>query len=310
MAELRLAAAAAWCLLAVTATGAAAAPPSVARYPVAVSFLDARHGLAVFQSKGLGTRWVATTSDGGARWRMVSQTDVQALDAVRGSRTVWAATRHAVVVSADGGRHWRVTRRGPVVALSFATARDGWIVAGDSPFQPGLRLLSTDDGGRTWQRLPGPCSRFGWPGPVALETAATGWVVCVDEPGAGEQGKEIWSTSDGGRTWQLHTRTTGPGGPPPGPVGDFPVSGYPAGAAAVGDEVWVWQARGGLEESRGGRHWRLDHVTSPEVREAVSVSLVAPRLAFAIVGAPAGDPGKLVRTTDGGRTWITVSRWR
>lgn len=297
--------AAACCLL--VATGADAAATAAARYPAAVSFRDARHGLAIVESRGLGVRWVEMTSDGGVHWRALSRIDLWTLDAVAGSRTVWAATRRAVVVSGDGGRHWQTARDGAVVALSFATPRDGWIVTGNSTSHRGPRLLATHDGGRTWSSVRVPCSHSGWPGAVALVTAR-GWLVCVGEPGAGEQGKEIWSTVDGGGTWRLHARVGLSG--PHTTVGDFPVTGYPLGAAAAGDQLWVWEERGGLEESRDGTLWRVDPVTVPETREAVSVSLVTRRLAFAIVGAPAGDPGTLVRTTDGGRTWTTISHWR
>ena len=80
-----------------------------------------------------------------------------------------------VFFSGDGGRSWQVGNTGqtlPIRGLAFVDDWHGWAV-GDL----GL-ILSTEDGGRTWQRQQAGGRRAAWPGftPMAAKSPGSWWL--------------------------------------------------------------------------------------------------------------------------------------
>ena len=109
-----------------------------------------------------------------------------------------------------------MTSCGPIAAPSFATERDGWAISRG-------RLVATSDGGVVWRRLRSPCGRFVGPAPlISLVTPTHGWLLCLSQPGAGQQLKALYESRDGGGTWRL--RASNLFGRPT--RGNLPSSGY------------------------------------------------------------------------------------
>jgi photosystem II stability/assembly factor-like uncharacterized protein len=273
-------------------------------YQRQTSFWSVRDGLLVsdgYSAAATHSR-ISVTHNGGRTWRTVRNfPGVVSVSAVAGTRTAFATAPGGLLRTQDLGATWsRVTRRllwGP----SFASPRVGWAVAGVRIERE--RILSTRDGGRSWRALEGPCPRETTT-LVTLATEARGWVVCSYQPGAGMQPKEVWSTRDAGVSWLLVSRAS----PFAKAVGrGLYVSGYPAGIEMTeGGAGWLWMARGSFYATRdGGRSWSSLPISSPEVVEGRSASLLTSKVGYALFGhRPA-----LRFTRDGGRTWMVVRRW-
>src|SRR5436190_2102446 len=73
---------------------------------------------------------------------------------------------------------------------------------------------------------------------------------------------------------------------------------------------WIPQERGSLLATRdGGRRWHDLAITEPEVRLALSASLVSAEAGFAVIRDGRRQRYELDRTNDGGRTWHLVHAW-
>jgi photosystem II stability/assembly factor-like uncharacterized protein len=210
----------------------------------------------------------------------------------------------------DGGRSWRRFRLR--YETSFATARVGLgfrtsLVRG----QEVLRLLATEDGGKTWNPRPSPCGRtVADSALVDLVTPTLGWVVCLGEPGAGNQAKAIFRTTDGGRSWQARARA----GllPRSNDRGGIAGYGYPEGIAFARDGFGLlWESRGTLYVTRdGGSHWAAKpKLARPEVDFGRGAAAFPGGRGFALLGRGGGDRARLLATHDYGETWHPVIEW-
>lgn len=126
--------------------------------------------------------------------------------------------------------------RGPAHAVSatFVSARTGWLLVDGGSCGGAAcrrRLLRTDDGGRTFTRLPLP------PAPVTQVRFGSdddGWAFGQDVP---SPGNGLWRTIDGGRHWELVL---------PHPVTSLEVTGGVAWAVVLSDDETtpaLWRAR-------------------------------------------------------------------
>jgi photosystem II stability/assembly factor-like uncharacterized protein len=136
-------------------------------------------------------------------------------------------------------------------------------------------------------------------------------MVCTSTPGAGQQEKQLFKTTDGGATWvrliDINFEASRPQ-----LTGGLTGSGYPSalsmttdghGLLAMGRE-FSWRT------SDGGRHWHpLRSITSPDAREGFAVDQLSATTALMLVWS--GDTGTtLYRTSDGDLHWSIVRRWR
>lgn len=140
----------------------------------------------------------------------VSSTPVQPLTGIRmlDTRNGWALTASSILKTTDGGRHWQdVTpanaRLNQDARGQFLNKQDAWIAIGPTNQQegPGITVLRTTDGGRSWQRslINDPLvSRVDVPHFLNVQE---GWLEISSTPGAGSAGSDIWHSNDGGRTW-------------------------------------------------------------------------------------------------------------
>ncbi|MHB1417068.1 MAG: YCF48-related protein [Chloroflexota bacterium] len=172
-----------------------------------VGFADLTTGWAVGQTYAQGVAWIYVTHDGGSTWQqqplpigssykeaMVTLTPplfFGARDGVLPVQVPSAAEGPGTTIfytTSDGGSTW--TAGTPVAAVGpwdFADAQHGWVVNADGG------LLSTRDGGQTWQAI-GTLSAV--PGGLDFADQQTGWAY-----GQGDQAPYLLKTSDGGATW-------------------------------------------------------------------------------------------------------------
>jgi photosystem II stability/assembly factor-like uncharacterized protein len=290
--------------------------------PNSIAFWDARDGLI-----GTGVTWrkttgtVSATSDGGKTYRVVLRTEGPvSWVSTAGSSDAWAVVGRCTTTSdcvsaellhsRDRGSTWQELPDPGVMRVSFADPSRGLAVAGKG------RLLSTSDGGKTWSSLALPCSQTDaqWAKAtdelfVSLPTARRAWAVCVSEPGAGNQGKTVYRSDDGGRSWTIVANR-----PlfrrPKAASGGLSSYGYPAGVSfSRQGSGLLWESRGTLDLSRdGGRHWKALRVATPEVDSGLSAQMLSRELGFALLFN--GDLGyRLLATADGGTEWRLVHRW-
>jgi hypothetical protein len=142
---------------------------------------------------------ILATADGGAHWRVqltgaLNLTAVDFVDAQDG----WAVGNTSLLATTDGGAHWTALPEPcPVLrSVHFVSPSTGFAVAGGQnaggfdpamPWQGGT-VLTTSDGGRTWQPLAAPASAQS----VCFSDPARGWL--------GAAGR-LYRTIDGGRQW-------------------------------------------------------------------------------------------------------------
>jgi photosystem II stability/assembly factor-like uncharacterized protein len=293
----------------------AAAPSDAARkalVPELISFSDARHGVAA--AFGSAPAW---TRDGGRTWhRLDGPTGVTGLVAVPSSRVAWASVSARAVAcsgippscalrlyrSRDGGRSWSRSS-GRLFGLDFADRSDGWAFRPVNDIEYG-RLVATRDGGLTWHRAVDPCPRARSMGKLAARASRRdGWILCLSQPGTGQQLKLLFATHDGGRRWRLVMNDRG--------ARTIGSSGYARGMDFLRSGLGiVWESRGHSYITRdAGRTWSALALTSPELVEISSASLVSERIALAVVRNGRRRRIELRRSSDGLRTWRVVRSW-
>jgi photosystem II stability/assembly factor-like uncharacterized protein len=283
--------------------------------PVAIAFVDAEHGVlgeddwACQKAHGCQGR-LLVTSDGGASWR-VTYTGARGMHLypVRGTQVVYATTGNAMLESSDAGVHWRALSWRPPVA-SFVTPLQGWRLGAATTLANPPPLYETSDGGRSWSERVDPCvGDYGLPAALSFASASRGWIVCNTEATAGYQGKEVWMTSDGARSWKLKGRTYPIGLPAPKQqVGNLPGFGYPTGATFLTDgHGWLLQDRGYMLVTRDGGHsWQHSPLTQLDTIAGQSADLLSDTLGFVLLR---GCKVRVVRTDLAAVTATTLERW-
>lgn len=263
----------------------------------AFSFADALHGWVA-----LGTR-LLSTENGGASWATIAELDAPIVQLhALSAQAIWARVGDQLMSSTDGGVTWvsLVTQPNGPRLVDVVDPLHAWA------YDRAAALLRTTDGGQRWEQIREPCEAPDLDGPGRFDflTPQLGWVLCPHGSGTGYQAKTLYSTADGGTTWQLVVRS----GFGRDAAGGFPGSGYAVGFA-VGDTRHAWltvassgmsallvTADGGLTwASRSGSEYGL---FSPlEARSANRLTSLLSR---------AGRPWAVVASGDGGATWRPV----
>ncbi|HKD95610.1 MAG TPA: hypothetical protein VKB43_12965 [Gaiellaceae bacterium] len=272
-----------------TQARSSASLPRSALVPNAVAFIDRKHGL-------LGTGWENCASK---YWHCRLQGTIS--------------------VTSDGGRTWHVvlrTRR-PVVAVD--SFHDGDFALLDN----GQTFSTAASQPRRWRRegnhpraFEGYCPK-GWSAGYTADfvdtNIATPWSLCGRQPGAGNQAKAVY------RGTKRVAFTAMTGGPSRGGISSYGyaagISGVPSarGSAVSGFGI-IWETRGTLYATRdGGRHWHaLPKVARPEVDfgDWADADVYPSGTAFVLLSHGGGEQRRLIETTNAGRTWHVVHRWR
>ncbi|MEW6268977.1 MAG: YCF48-related protein [Thermodesulfobacteriota bacterium] len=271
-----------------------------------VAMVDETTGWAVGQG---GT--VLKTSDGGKTWKKVDAgTDAYlfAMTVVSPEHMIAVGDKSTIVQTRDGGATWQVTKyeapksedasdealaglddaaliaqEPSLYAVKFVDGKTGWIVGEFG------KILKTSDGGATWTEQ--QQSLVGGEIVDALDLPSFFGIDCIDAnecAAVGLDGK-IAATKDGGATWAFQDTGTDFTEPL------FTVQLFPDGsgwAAGVAGEV--------LRRERG--EWQ-----SADLGMRVFSWLRQVSFADANHGWLVGGFGLILRTKDGGKTWIPAA---
>jgi photosystem II stability/assembly factor-like uncharacterized protein len=298
--------------------GVISAAPSVAVLPQAIAFWDSGHGLlgtatcrgALNQACTEGT--IQLTSNAGRSFRVVLRTrrPVVGLWTVRPRGAIAEIDGGESFRTLDGGRSWKPFRLR--YRASFATARIG---LGFRSYMKRdhlvLALLATSDGGQTWQRRASPCTQaMASDALIDLVTPRLGWIVCLGQPGTGNQEKAVFRTADGGRSWRPGASEVNyPRQNVRGGLGSY---GYPQGVAFAADGFGIlWESRGTLYVTRdSGANWLEEPtIARPEIDFGGGAAAFPRGQGLVLLGHGGGFPVRLLTTDDAGRTWRLVHRW-
>jgi photosystem II stability/assembly factor-like uncharacterized protein len=260
---------------------------------------------------------VVRTTDGGATWTLDTIPGAAGLD-LRAIAATSATTAQAISIgdssriygTADGGRSWSLrwsaTRKGTFLdAIRFWDARHG--IAMSDPVDGTFLVLTTEDGGATWQEI--PAGRV----PPALEGegafAASG--SCLTVYGSSDvwlaSGRarvaRVYHSADRGQTWQVYDTPIRAGA---ASAGIFSVAFRDArhGVIAGGDyQRPALRGRNVALTTDGGVTWTLvDSATSPAgYRSAVAYVPGTSGRELVAVGLTGTDVSR-----DGGLTWTQV----
>ena len=292
-----------------------------------------------------GAAWV---SSGGASWRQAftdpGGAPVVAAAAGPGGAALLGDGR-GLWRTVDGGAHWTAVRSpGPpptVLAMAASDASRAWAAAGDGAWR-------SDDGGRTWTAVAPPCPVGASVVGLAFTSGAAGRAACAGEAGPNGTPLLVRVTDDGGAAWRDGARGTltamaaaplavamagstlwadgvqvGPmavphlerstdGGRtlastlPPGVTGGSSLAAPAAGVAlAAGRPVVLWPTAAGEALYGGPSAGAVLGAEAPAPGEPLA--LPSPDVGFAAGGA--GAPGLLLRSGDGGSSWLVAHRF-
>jgi photosystem II stability/assembly factor-like uncharacterized protein len=254
---------------------------------------------------------IQRTLDAGATWHRVFTTSepIDDLVTIPGSPWAWATERTHLLRTPDRGSTWHALPGPAMGSASFATLSRGLAIQ-PPLFGTKVRLARTNDGGRTWIPFSAPCARdAGFGAAITFPAVDAAWLLCVGEPAAGQESREIFTSSDGGLHWTL---TAAEGYHLPAAGRGMPSSGYPSEIRFLADgHGWLSYVGRGylLGSSDGGSSWRVNHAGKSDVNSIPSVSFVDDSHGWAL-RLWGGRRSQLLRTADAGTEWATTEVWR
>lgn len=236
----------------------------------------------------------------------------------------------AVLRTADGGRTWHdVTpdglsdRSGQGVAADFLDGDHGWVVVAAQAEGGGtITVYRTANGGQTWSRTEVPVLRWETGRPwVDFITPEDGWIVATSSPALGTMNKSVYRTEDGGKTWHLASRNSGPSAQPtPDPLPNTeyvtglsfrsPTQGWVTALYRTNPETPLYRT------ADGGQSWHRQAIPYPPAYTEGYYANAYPPVLF----GPGGTAGVLLveyvgaepalvpyLTRDGGTTWVAAA---
>ncbi len=222
----------------------------------------------------------------------------------------------------DGGAGWTdVTPPDPFsgvpdeygTALDFLNQDTGWLAmeVGQGSTTT-IAVARTTDAGSSWQvnTLKAP-----FPGGIYLDFTSSedGWLLAMSTPGAGLMSKVLYSTSDGGRTWQEDSCSLGPGCPQKG--GLLPSDSYPTGMSFLGSGGFVSALNHGdsylwfYGSQDAGHTWQRIPLTVPKAYAQGYGDVYSPSFSgtngrmFVQFSTSTGPLLVVYQSADGGRSW-------
>jgi len=256
------------------------------------------------------------TADGGESWTQItppgiSSEDILSVFFLDGSRGWVAALRvtrdqpASITVSRtmDAGLTWQSSDvRGPPqigygppattnMFIFFVDGQTGWL-SGD--YRTGMQgngiLFQTTDGGATWTRLP---DSAGGGGATRFASTTDGWWI------AGPGSDRLYTTHDGGGTWQIQTLDLAADQESPSPFLRYELPTLFEGTqdAVLPLRLTEAGAAAFYTSHDSGRSWQL----AGTVAVPWEVSIAGPKIWFA------AGPDQLRATQDAGSNWTTVS---
>jgi photosystem II stability/assembly factor-like uncharacterized protein len=293
---------------------------------VGLDAVDAGHAWAV------GAEHLFATTDGGRHWSQSEGPDpsigplqsVEFVDAEHGfgiagfpevviDKGYGVPVRGGMLVATDdGGRTWD-TRAAPCDAQAVcATDPDNaWLVAGDQVFR-------THDAGGVWQPVLSVSSYRTPGGYLQCPEGDAAWVLRKGSNGASQHlDYVVYHTTDDGRTWNTVmvepytnvARIPGPSGPGSYP-GPFTALGS-SDAVFAGVTPPIDEPTSTMVATSGGRTLSPGRPVRVKGFGAAAASYLTAEqgwLAGSVLSVNDPDPGVIIATRDGGRTWQTQFR--
>jgi hypothetical protein len=278
------------------------------------------------------SRSLLRTSSDGRAWSSLGEpkghalsfVDVVSTSLAYGLTNVSTGGSPELVVSRDGGTSWNVVGTpGQVQATCFVTPSSGWIVVRELGV---IAIEETSNGGVSWSKQ--ATITGGDHGTLDCQSASAAWVVIAGGVGLGSEASTIYRFSAAHVSWVPVAATSSvSAGPAPGNVrglpqapGDFPgkvvtVSNTTAYVAGVGvcsptaNPAQTDLCIGSTHD--GGTTWAYSDVSA--VRGATGLmgfgfGYASAQNAVAFVSYSTGQAQgvtKILRTTDGGRSWAS-----
>lgn len=257
------------------------------------------------------------TTDGGRTWQPgvvpdAAELDFRDVDAFDANTayllSIGEGDKSRIYKTTDGGRHWSLQFRNKRPA-AFFDAMAFWDrahgVAMSDPVDGRFLIITTSDGGATWEEMPPE----GMPPALAGEGAFAASGTCLAVRGkadvwfgtGGPGGARVFRSADAGRTWQVAATPIQSGKS----AGIFSLAFWGAGrgVAVGGDYTNEREARDNLAVTQdGGKTWRIVKGPRPNgYRSCVAVvpGTKAPTL---ITVGPSGSEYSL----DGGESWASA----
>ena len=183
-------------------------------------------------------------------------------------------------------------------ALLAVSGGSAWVSL--SPRHFGAALIWTSaDGGANWHSLPDQCYQPKQATDLAGLASPGGSVVfelCAGDPGAGQEGKSLRVSSNGGSTTHL--------------VSQLPLGGLASGIAVAGSQhVFVTAASGASDvyrSSNGGRTWAT-RTFNDGGAGLYDFRFVTPSFGVAVEGQPQDGSSSLLVTNNGGVSWAVCA---
>jgi photosystem II stability/assembly factor-like uncharacterized protein len=151
----------------------------------------------------------SVSTDGGRNWQGYSlggDSNGSSAYAATAGGSVWLVQGGVVAMSAGGADATVTPAQPPDVAHPHGLVVFGPDSAAVLTGNPTATWFVTNDRGAHWAPLADPCRNTPYPGsPYATMGAAPDggrWVVCAAAPATGRQGKQLVTSTDGGRTWR------------------------------------------------------------------------------------------------------------
>lgn len=263
---------------------------------------------------GPGSVW--RTTDGGDTWENVGPPDSEGLMfrdvEARSARTavvlaIGPGEASRIYRTTDGGRTWQETFRNPAEAAFYNCiafypgGRRGLAVS--DPVDGKFRVLSTEDGGRSWNVVPPagmPDStgeyNFSASGDCLVIRGGHAWF------GSGGSAARIFRSTDGGRSWTATDSTI----PPGESAGVFGLAfRTPWQGVAVGGDFEA--PTDGTDASAYTRHGRTWTGGGDLAHLGEDAAWVSGRWRTLVVVGESGDTAGSSVSHDGGRTWEQFS---
>ncbi|WP_053960354.1 WD40/YVTN/BNR-like repeat-containing protein [Sulfobacillus thermosulfidooxidans] len=262
------------------------------------------------------------TTNGGHTWQQIFHhphiTHLNMLNPQDGWLTTCSDTAcsnaNQLMKTLNGGKTWQLIYQAPsdvsLGAPDFLSATTGYIVETDYKTLT-TDLMRTNNEGKNWFPLNSPLNHPGiLINAVDFLTAHTGWLLVGHQMGAGAESKSLYSTHDGGQTWQLLASTGSLSMPlshPPIPLTGY-VDGEGAGLLFLSHLVgYLPLIRGPILMTRdGGRQftpvWSKNFVPGNQI--ILSISFPSPPTGFVLSSFQGMN--MLWRTSNRGKTWSAI----
>lgn len=241
--------------------------------------------------------------------------DIEVTDANTVWGLPWDATATATatrnfVRTIDGGSTWTV---GTIPAPTNFLPSNIWPIDGNTCFVAmygtagGGRVYKTTDGGATWAQVGSNM----YTQPTSFANVVYFWdanngFTMGDPAGPGVAKYEIYTTSDGGTTW---TRVPAANLPTLTNPGEYGITNL---FSAVGDNIWYGTTYGDVYRSTDGAQTWTKAATGLPANNTAGGRFDITDVAFSdslngIVTQVTATGFTIVRTTDGGLTWSTIT---